>query len=211
MARNANCDDIEAMARLPEHPGQNSVGPRSLAFSHPEHSLTRLQPYFQVFRDGIFLSEEANHLISFACAIRISAKWIGTAHTWLEATGEGAEIAHIPNGQWLYVARLAYTAGPGHAHLSSELEPLLASLKNLAVNSGLSGVAFPAKFPGFRDLAGTTDFQRSCIKERNDQVRSGLHPIGVAHHIGFRHEIALPNYFGDGRHFALMVWRPEET
>ena len=93
------------------------------------------------------------------------------------------------------------------AHLIQEIGLLLSALKELALKEGLAGVAVATRFLGFRERAGTTEYQRSCIDDPHHQVRSGLDPTGVAYHTGFRHCLALPNYLGDGRHFALMVWR----
>lgn len=206
-ARSANQDDFEAMLSLPERPGKNSVGRRSLVFCHPNHSRAALDRYFQVFPDGIFISEQAGQMISFACSIRTSQESIEAARNWSQTINENAGLAHQQDGQWMCVGRLAYTASPGHAHLSSELGPILVALKKLSVTLELEGVAFPSHFPGLGERSGTTTFQRSCIADPNNQVRSGLNPIGTAYHDGFRHGVALPNYLGDGRHFALMVWR----
>jgi hypothetical protein len=205
--RNANQKDFDAVLNLPERPGMTSIGPRSLAFCHPGHSRTALTPYFQSFPEGIFLSEEAGQITGFACAIRTSKQRIDTAHTWFQATSEGSGLSHLEDGQWLYVARFAYTAGPGHAPLLSELAPILIALQNLAASLDLEGVAFPTRFPGFRERFDPTAFQRSCIENPQDQVRSAMNPIGVAYYLGFRHRIALPKYLGDMKNFALMVWR----
>jgi len=209
-ARKANLDDLEPMFQLPKRPGQNSVGKRSLAFCHPNHGRETLEAYFAAFRQGIFVSEAESQIVSFACTIRTSCFPIQEPMAWSDATGEGTVLSHSNKGEWLYVSRLAYTAGPGHAHLSEEIGPLLTSLQELTVELNLQGVAFPTRFSGFRERSGTTEFQRSTIDNNNSLERSGLRPLGIALYVGFKHEIALPNYLGDGRHFAMMVWRNDQ-
>ncbi|MEP2892475.1 hypothetical protein [Tateyamaria sp.] len=206
-ARRAKLEDLAEMSRLSKRPGHTSIGSRSLAFCHPNHSKETLEAYFSMYPQGIFVSEEDDHIISFACAVRTSIKAIEEPIAWSDATAGGKTLGHQKRGQWLYVSRLAYTAGPGHAHVTKEIGPLLIALQNLAVKQGLAGVAIATQFPGRRERSGTTPFQRSCIDDPHDQVRSGLNPTGIAYHAGFRHCLALPNYLGDGRHFALMVWR----
>lgn len=206
-ARRANLVDLEPMFHLPKKPGQNSVGMRSLAFCHPNHSREALEAYWAAFRQGMFVSEVDGQIVSFACAIRTSCLPIQEPLAWSDATGEGTLLCHSNKGEWLYVSRFAYTAGPGHAHLSEEIGPLLTSLQELAVKLNLQGVAFPTRFSGLRDRSGTTEFQRSTIDDKNSLERSGLRPLGIAAYAGFEHEIALPNYLGDAKHFAMMVWR----
>ena len=206
-ARRAKLEDLAAMSRLPKRPGHNSVGPRSLAFCHPNHSKDTLEAYFSIYPQGIFISEVEDSIISFACAVRTDAKTIEEPIAWTDATESETALRHHKKGEWLYVSRLAYTAGPGHAHLTEEIIPLLIALQDLAVTQDMAGVAIAVKFPGFRERSGTTAFQRLCINDRHNQVRSGLDPVGVAYHAGFRHGLALPNYLGNGRHFALMVWQ----
>lgn len=208
--RCAEKDDFKVMLHLPAHPGKDTVGPRSLAFCHPNHSEKVLEIYFSAFPQGIFVSEEDGQIISFACAIRTSERLIKVPIAWSEATCESRRLAHDPEGDWLYVGRLAYTAGPGHAHVSVEIGPLLVALQEMAVALNLKGVAFPAPFPGFRERSGTSKFQCSTIEESYSPVRSGLHPIGIAVDAGYQHEIALPNYLDNGKHFALMAWRNEQ-
>ncbi|WP_299419564.1 hypothetical protein [uncultured Shimia sp.] len=205
-ARNANIKDLARMAELPCRPGLSSTGPRSLAFCHPKHSYETLEAHFSVFPQGIFVSENEGGIISCACAVRVEKEAIELPTAWFDGMEKGTPLSHHEQGTWLYVSRLAYTAGPGHASLSQELAPLLTALQQLAVKQQLSGVTIAARFPGFRDRSGTTSFQRSCIDDPRHQVRSGRHPIGVAHKTGFRHGTALPNYLGDDQHFSLMVW-----
>ncbi len=209
-ARRAKLVDLEPMLQLPKKPGHNSVGKRSLAFCHPNHSRETLETYFGTFPQAMFVSEEEDQIISFACAIRTSGKPTQEPIVWSDATGDGATLNHDKNGAWLYVSRLAYTAGPGHAHVSKEIGPLLVSLQELAVRLKLQGVAFPTRFSGFRERSGTTEFQRTTIDDKGSLERSGLRPLGIAFQAGFEHEIALPNYLGDGKHFAMMVWRNEQ-
>lgn len=206
-ARRAKLEDLAEMSRLPKRPGHTSIGPRSLAFCHPNHSKEMLEAYFSMYPQGIFVSEEDDHIISFACAVRTSKKAIEEPISWSDAIDDEKTLGHQKRGEWLYVSRLAYTVGPGHAHLTKEIGPLLAALQDLAVKQDLAGVAIATRFPGFRERSGTTPFQRSCIDDPHNQVRSGLNPTGIAYHAGFRHCLALPKYLGDGSHFALMVWR----
>jgi hypothetical protein len=195
------------MSRLPKHPGDTSIGPRSLAFSHPNHSKETIEAHFSTYQQGVFICEEDGRIISFVCAIRTSENTIHEPIAWSDFMKDEKTLGHKKTGEWLYVNRLAYTAGPGHAHLTKEIGLLLTALKDLAVKEGLAGVAIATRFLGFRERAGTTAYQRSCIDDPHNQMRSGLNPTGVAYHFGFRHCLALPNYLGDGRHFALMVWR----
>ncbi len=206
-ARRAKLEDLAEMSRVTKRPGRNSVGSRSLAFCHPNHSKETLQAYFSMYPQGIFVSEEGERIISFACAVRTSTKAIEEPIAWSDVTDGEKTLGHQKRGKWLYVSRLTYTAGPGHAHVSKEIGPLLTALQDLAVKQGLAGVAFATRFPGLRERSGTTAFQRSCIDEPHHQVRSGLAPTGISYQVGFRHCVSLSNYLGDGRHFALMVWR----
>jgi hypothetical protein len=210
-ARKAKLEDLAEMSGLPKRPGHTSIGPRSLAFCHPNHSKKTLQAYFSMYPQGIFVSEEDDHIISFAGAGRTSTKAIEEPIAWSDATDSERALSHQKQGEWLYVSRLAYTAGPGHAHLTKEIGPILTALQDLAVKQGLTGVAIATRFPGFRERSGTTSFQRSCIDDPRHQVRSGLSPTGIAYHAGFRHCLALPKYLGDGGHFALMAWRKDTT
>ncbi len=206
MARRAEPKDLKPMSELPKKPGHTSIGPRSLAFCHPNHSKEALERYFDTFPSGIFVSEDDADIVGFACAIRAHENVVQEPITWSDGAASGTPLSHQDDGEWLYVSRLTYTAGPGHAHISREVGPLLAALQGLAKQLDLAGVAVAMRFPGFRERSGTTSFQRKCIDDQRNQVRSGLHPIGVAHFQKFRHRLALPNYLGDGRHFALMVW-----
>jgi len=205
-ARRAKLEDLAAMSRLPKRPGRTPIGSRSLVFCHPDHSKEKLEAYYSTFPQGIFISELDGDIIGFACAIRISEKVIEEPIPWSDGTENETVLSHQKQGSWLYVSRMAYTAGPGHAHLSQEIGTLLVAFQNLAVKQNLAGIAVATPFPGYRERSGTSPFQRSCIDDPRNQVRSGMHPIGVAHHAGFRHCLALPNYLGDARHFALMVW-----
>ncbi len=209
-ARRAKFVDLEPMLRLPNSPGHNSVGRRILAFCHPNHSRDTLEAYFETFPQAMFVSEDEDQIISFACAIRTSGKPIQEPIVWSDATGDGATLNHDKDGAWLYVSRLVYTEGPGHAHVSREIGPLLVSLQELTVRLNLQGVAFPTRFSGFRERSGTSEFQRSTIDDKRSLERSGLRPLCIAFDAGFEHEIALPNYLGDGKHFAMMVWRNEQ-
>ena len=206
IARRAEPKDLKRMYELPSSPGLTSIGPRSLAFCHPNHSRETLACYFETFPQGIFVSEYDGGIVGFACAIRAPGNVVDEPNTWSDPTVNRALLSHQEGGEWLYVSRLTYTAGPGHAHLSNEVGPLLAALQGLAKQLDLSGVAVALRFPGYRERSGTTPFQRACIDDQHNQVRSGLNPIGVAYYQGFRHHLALPNYLGDGQHFALMVW-----
>lgn len=206
LARRAEPEDLEQLSALPKNPGHTSIGPRSLAFCHPNHCKETLGGYFETFPQGIFVSEVDGHIVGSVFAIRVPRNVVEEPITWSEGTETGTPLGHIEAGEWLYVSRLAYTAGPGHAHISNEVGPLLVALQGLANRLDLAGVAVALRFPGFRERAGTTSFQRECIDDQHSQVRSGLNPIGVAHCQNFRHYLALPNYLGDGRHFALMVW-----
>lgn len=206
-ARKAKLQDLTVMSMLPKRPGNTSSGPRSLAFCHPNHSQETLERYYSTYPEGILVGEDNGRIVSFACAIRTSGKVVEAPITWSEGAESQTDLSHQKNGRWLYVSRLTYTAGPGHAHIGCEVGSLLTSLQDLAVKRDLFGVAFAARFPGFRQRSGTSPFQRAAIEDQDDEVRSGLHPIGVAHYIGFRHCLALPDYLGDGRHFALMVWK----
>ena len=207
MARRAEPKDLEPMSVLPKVPGHTSIGPRSLAFCHPNHSKETLEGYFDTFPSGIFVSEDSGHIVGFACAIRARRNVVDKPITWSDGTSSGTPLSHQADGEWLYVSRLTYTAGPGHAHISQEVGPLLAALQGMAEQLDLAGVAVGMRFPGFRERSGTKSFQRACIDDHHDQVRSGLHPIGVAYSQNYRHCLALANYLGDGRHFALMVWK----
>lgn len=206
LARRAEPEDLKQLSALPKKPGHTSIGPRSLAFCHPNHSEETLEGYFETFPQGIFVSEVDGHIVGFVSAIRVPSNVVEEPINWSEGTETGTPLGHIEAGEWLYVSRLAYTSGPGHAHISNEVGPLLTSLQGLAERLDLAGVAVALRFPGFRERSGTTSFQRACIDDQHNQVRSGLNPIGVAHYQGFRHYLALPNYLGDGCHFALMVW-----
>ena len=166
-----------------------------------------LASHFSVFPQGIFVSEDDGHVIGFACAIRTTEKMMEEPIAWSDIAGNGEALGHNEKGEWLYVSRLTYTAGPGHAPVTNEIGPLLNALKNLADEQSLAGVAIALRFHGFRERSGATTFQRTCIDDPRNQVRSAMNPIGVAYDIGFRHHLALPNYLGDARHFALMVWR----
>ena len=123
---------------------------------------------------------------------------------------------HDREGQWLYVCRMLLTCGAGHQSLGPELSPLLEGMKTLAVQVGLAGVAVALPFPGLRERSGRTLHQRQCFEE-GAQHRGGAGrlvgvtgsgvSINVAFDAGFTHQIALPNYTGGPKHFALMVWR----
>ena len=207
MARRAEPKDLKPMSELPKKPGHTSIGPRSLAFCHPNHGKETLEGYFKTFPSGIFVSEDGGDIVGFACAIRAPGNVVDEPITWSDGTASGTPLSHHADGEWLYVSRLTYTAGPGHAPICQEVGALLAALQGLAEQLDLAGVAVGMRFPGFRERSGTTLFQSACIDDQHNQVRSGLHPIGVAHYQNFRHCLALPNYLGDGCHFALMVWR----
>lgn len=205
-ARRANLGDLAAMTSLPKRPGQTSVGPHSLAFCHPNHSKETLEAYFSIYPSGIFVSERDGEIISFLCAIRTTQKSIAEPIVWSDAFTRDTQVAHHKSGDWLYVKRLTYTAGPGHAHLSHEIEPLLTALQEQCSKLDLAGIAFPVTFSGLTDRPGTNEYQRSKIDDPSSFDRSGLRPLGIAYYIGFRHQLALPNYLGGARHFALMVW-----
>lgn len=195
------------MTSLPKRPGRNSVGPRSLAFCHPNHSKETLEAYFSIYPSGVFVSEQDEEIISFLCAIRTTERSITNRTVWSDAFVSETPVAHHKSGEWLYVNRLTYTAGPGHAHLSHEIGPLLTALQEQCSKLELAGIAFPVRFSGHRERSGTDEFQRSIIDDQHSQERSGLRPLGIAYYIGFRHQLALPNYLGVARHFALMVWK----
>lgn len=205
-ARRANLGDLATMTSLPKRPGRTSIGPRSLAFCHPNHSKETLEAYFSIYPPGIFVSERDGEIISFLCAIRTTHKSIAEPNVWSDASARDARVTHHKSGDWLYVKRLTYTAGPGHAHLSHEIGPLLTALQEQCSKLDLAGIAFPVRFSGFRERSGTDKFQRSIIDDQHSQERSGLRPLGIAYYVGFRHQLALPNYLGDARHFALMTW-----
>jgi hypothetical protein len=127
------------------------VGRRCLAFAHPDHGPETLEAYFAVFPQGIFVSEDEDRIMS--------------PMPWSDATGDGTTLAHDKDGTWLYVSRLAFTAGPGHAPVLHEIAPLLIALQQCAVRFGLQGVAFPTRFRGLRERSGTTAFQASVIDD----------------------------------------------
>ena len=206
-ARTATRGDLADMASLPERPGRNSVGPRSLAYRHPDRSENRLEAHFSAYPEGTFISEEEGQIIGYVCSVRVSEDLITTPAKWADLFPGRTEFAPQTTGGWLYVSHFACTAGLGHAHLSNEIGPLLTALQHHASQLDLTGVAFPARFAGLRERSGTDAFQRSTIADPRSLDRSGLRPIGVAYYRGFRHGIALPNYLGDSRHFALMVWK----
>lgn len=206
LARRAEPADLQRMSELPKNPGLTPIGPRSLAFCSPNHSREVLASYFETFPEGIFVSEYDGDIVGLACAIRASGRDVDEPIAWSEGAKRGTPLSHQSDGEWLYVSRLAYTTAPGHAHLSREVGPLLAALQGLAEKLDLSGVAVALRFPGYRERSGATSFQRARIEDRHAHVRSGLNPIGVAYCQDFRHRFALPNYLGDGRNFALMVW-----
>ncbi len=161
------------------------------------------------------MSENGGSIIGYANAIRLSPRVALTTHDWVTATRDGTGISHDPPGNWLYVCWMLLTAGAGHQSLGPELSPLLDSLKTLAEQAGLEGVAIALPFPGKRERSGTTEFQKQALEEG---AKDWGHPrlfgamgqsasINVALSDGFNHQIALPNYAGRSKHFALMVWR----
>ncbi len=205
-AKRANLGDLAAMTSLPKRPGQTSIGPRSLAFCHPNHSKETLEAYFSIYPSGIFVSERDGEIISFLCAIRTTQKSITEPNVWSDAFARDARVSHHKSGDWLYIKRLTYTAGPGHAHLSHEIGPLLTALQQQCSELELAGIAFPVRVSGLSERSGTDEFQRSKIDDPSSFDRSGLRPLGIAYYLGFRHLLALPNYLGDAQHFALMCW-----
>ena len=207
IARTATRGDLADMASLPERPGRNSVGPRSLAYRHPHRAEEGVEAHFPAYPEGTFISEEEGQIVGYVCSVRVSEDLITTPAKWADLFHGRTEFAPQTTGGWLYVSHFACTAGPGHAHLSNEIGPLLTALQHHASQRDLTGVTFPAPFLGRRDRSETDAFQRSIIADPRSQERSGLRPIGVAYALEFRHGIALPNYLGEGRNFALMVWK----
>ncbi|MEX0305282.1 MAG: hypothetical protein AB3N24_22925 [Leisingera sp.] len=201
-------DDLPVIAGLPDSPGANAAWPRSAPYVYPNHSLEVISSCYNSFPEGAFASGPKGATIGFVNAIRLPGCKILAPHEWWNAIGQGTGSTHEPDGDWLYVCRLLLTAGPGHASLLHELVPLLDALNGLAVQAGLTGVAFAAPFPGKRNRSGTTDFQRSCFEDPRNMIHLAGSVIGCAEIAGFRHELALPNYLGHCRHFALLTWRP---
>jgi len=209
VARLVQQTDINSIAQWPDRAGTTSIGPRGLAWVQPNHTYDALTDCIQRFPEGAFVSEDADAAIGFVSAIRLPAELVLSPHEWTSITANGTGASHDEFGDWLYACRLVLTVGPGHAPLMDELIPLLQALIGLAKATALTGVAIAVPFPGFNERSGTTEFQRASIAEPHDIVRSALHPIGCAVHVGFRHEIALPRYLGGARHAALMTWRTE--
>jgi hypothetical protein len=206
--------DLKTIVDLQEQPGTNSVGRRSVAFVHPNHTQSSISSCLDRFPQGSFVSEEHGKIVGFVSAIRFPGHQVLEMHKWAEITKDGTGVSHDPAGKWLYVCRMLLTAGPGHNSLGPELSPLLQALKTVAGQFALDGIAIALPFPGFRDRSGTTDFQRQClVDESGDPHRPHLSAMGpsasinVALNKGFSHEIALPDFTGGHRHFALMVWR----
>lgn len=211
LARPIRSTDLDKIVALPQQLGSTTIGSRSIALCSPIHSNKTIRAAFETFPEGAFLSEDSGDIIGFGFAVKTTKQKVLRSHKWSRITEKNQSLAHHEDGNWLYVTRLLLTAGPGHAHLSRELNPLLEAFKVLTRKHSLAGVAFAAPFFGFRERSGTTAFQRKTIEDRNSQERSGLRPIGCSVSVGFEHEIALPNYQDDGRHFALMVWRNDDV
>lgn len=214
-ARTVNHDDLNAIVELQDNPGVDTLGQRSVAFVHPEHSGATVNACFDRFPQGAFVSENGGRIIGYANAIRLQPRVVLTTHDWITATRDGSGISHDPAGSWLYVCRMLLTAGAGQQSLAQELSPLLVSLKTLVEQAGLDGVAIALPFPGLRERSGTSVFQKQVLEEGPKKSgRPGLPgalgasaTINVALSDGFNHQVALPNYVGTYRHFALMVWR----
>ena len=214
-ARTVIHDDLNAIVKLQDNPGVDTLGQRSLAFVHPEHSGATVNACFDRFPQGAFVSENGGRIIGYANAIRLQPSVALTTHDWITATRDGSGISHDPAGSWLYVCRMLLTAGAGHQSLGPELSPILVSLKTLAEQAGLEGVAIALPFPGKRERSGTTEFQKKALEEGakdwgHPHLSGAMGPsasINVALSDEFNHRIALPNYAGKFKHFALMVWR----
>lgn len=214
-ARTVIHDDLNAIVKLQDNPGVDTLGQRCVAFVHPEHSGATVNACFDRFPQGAFVSENGGRIIGYANAIRLQPRVALTTHDWITATRDGSGISHDPAGSWLYVCRMLLTAGASHQSLARELSPLLVSLKALVEQAGLDGVAIALPFPGKRERSGTTEYQKLALEEgAKDSGRPRLSgamgpsaSINVALSDGFNHQIALPNYVGISKHFALMVWR----
>jgi len=206
-ARPVHQNDFDAILGLSMDPGRTSAGKRSIAVCYPKLTSETLRSCFEVFQRGAFVCEVDENIIGYAGSIRLQRQIALTPHLLAEITGGGNDLCHDPDGNWLYVCHLIITVGPGHSPLLLELRPLLDAFKILVLELSLEGVVFAAPFPGFSNRSGTTNFQRSCIQDPHAFVSSAHHAIGCALTAGFKHEFAVPNYHGSGRHFALMAWR----
>ena len=218
-AQTAFRHDLKIVVELQENPGVDTLGQRSVAFVSPQHSSATVAACFDIFPQGAFVNKAGGHIVGYANAIRLSSRTALTAHDWKTATASGSGASHNPNGSWLYVCRMLLTAGAGHQSLGTELAPLLMSLKALAKQTGLKGVAIALPFPGLRDRSGTTEFQKQCLDEGGKKfgrphLLGAIGPsasINVALYKGFHHQTALPDYTGSSTHFALMAWRNPRT
>jgi len=214
-ARTVIHDDLNTIVKLQDNPGVDTLGQRSVAFVHPEHSGATVNACFDRFPQGAFVSENGGRIIGYANAIRLQSRLALTTHEWITATRDGSGISHDPAGSWLYVCRMLLTVGAGHQSLVRELSPLLISLKTLVEQTGLDGLAIALPFPGLRERSGTTEYQKQAFEKgaqksgrpRLPGALGSFASINVALSDGFNHQIALPNYVGTSRHFALMVWR----
>ncbi len=219
-ARAVIYEDLTAIANLPNNPGEDSLGPRSVAVVHPNHSYIAVNACFESFPQGAFVSEIEGRIVGYVNAICLPSRIVLAPHSWSMVTQKGTGVSHNPAGKWLYVCRMLITVGAGHQSLGPELSPLLTTLKSLALRNRLDGVAVALPFPGKRERSGTTSFQRERLEEGAGQwglahyLSGAMGPaksINIALKEGFDHHIALPNYVSRSDHFALMVWRNSKS
>ncbi|MEO0862789.1 MAG: hypothetical protein AAFY65_19515 [Pseudomonadota bacterium] len=161
---------------------------------------------FDDFPEGALAVERDGDAIGLGAALRVPSAQVLAPHTWQTIDEAARASVHLVGEDWLYLAHWTMAPPPG---IGAQFQPTVALLqgyRDLVQKLRLRGLAVPAPFPGFRERSGRTDFQRAAIEDPGSAERSTTSFIGAAHEAGLRHRCALPNYRGDGRHRALMVW-----
>jgi predicted amidohydrolase/ribosomal protein S18 acetylase RimI-like enzyme len=197
VVRNARVQDVDELIALHArvYPGQ------------AEYTRGMLQGQLTAYPEGQFVVEREGRIVGHAATFRIDEAIAFGPHSWSEITGGGYASRHNPKGDWLYGMEVAVDREERRLRIG---ERLYDARKRLCEQSGLKGIVFGGRLPGFarrRKIYPTHEAYLKAVvdKEVRDpvagfQIRQGFEPIAVLADYA-------PNDTASGGAAALMAWR----
>ena len=196
LIRHADVKDIEGVMQLS----------RRVYPEEPPYTLGQVSGHINAFRAGVFVAVYENEIVGYAASTMVRENRVMAAHTWNEITGGGYASQHNGSGDWLYGIEVMVHPERRRLRIGKRLYQ---ARERLCIDTGLKGIAFGGRMPGFRrnrkqypdpeaylEAVKAGDIRDSTL---NFQMRGGFEPVR-----------ALPAYAPEDRpsggHAALMVW-----
>lgn len=152
----------------------------------PGYTLDQLRGQINHFPAGHLVAELDGKIVGYCASIIVTEEEALRPHTWAEITGNGYGSTHDIDGDYLYGYEVAIDPEFRQRKLA---ERLYAARRKLCVDSGLEGIVFGGRLPGYarraKKLGDHAAYCQAVIDGRlrdpvmNFQLRQGFEFIGL--------------------------------